>query len=289
MTSPSVVRKAVIPAAGMSTRLLPATKAQPKSMLPVVDKPAMQYVVEEAARNGLTDILIITGRTTRAVADHFDRNLELEAYLTEKGKDADLKEVRAINEIAQIHYTRQATAGGLGQAIGMARSHIGDEPFAVLLPDDLMEETSPVLGEMLAVYEEKRQPVLCLKQVSDEEIQGLGCVAVDDTTVNPVKVNGIVEKPAAGEQPSNLAVIGRYVFGPEIFDTIATVKPGKGGEVQLTDAIEQHIRDGVYGHVFEQGHFDTGNKVGYLRAVISMALQRGDIGPDVRALLDELR
>lgn len=284
----SVVRKAVIPAAGMSTRLLPATKAQPKAMLPVVDKPAMQYVVEEAARNGLTDILIITGRTTRAVADHFDRNLELETHLQDKGKDAEVAEIRGIAEIAQIHYTRQAQAGGLGQAVGMARQHVGDEPFAVLLPDDLMTETSTVLGEMLDVYAEKRRPVLCLKQVSDDEITGLGCVAVDDAGTNPVKVNGIVEKPARGEQPSNLAVIGRYVFGPDIFESIDKVRPGKGGEVQLTDAIEMHLRDGVYGHVFEHGHYDTGNKLGYLRAVLALALERPDLGDDVRAMLGEL-
>ena len=286
MSSP--VRKAVIPAAGLSTRLLPATKAQPKAMLPVVDKPAMQYVVEEAVAAGLTDILIITGRSTRAIEDHFDRSFELEYFLGERGKDAERKEMEAIAEMANIHYVRQSHAAGLGHAIGVARHHVGDEPFAVLLPDDLIHEGSPVLVNMLAIYAERRRPVLALKEVTPEEISGLGCVDPEEVGDRLVRVKGLVEKPAPGEAPSNLAVIGRYVFGPEIFDAIAEVKPGKGGEVQLTDAIAMGIADGVFGHVFEHGHFDTGNKLGYLKAVISLALEHRDIGPDLKRFIDEL-
>ncbi len=283
-----LVRKAVIPAAGLGTRFLPATKAQPKEMLPLVDKPAIQYVVEEAVSVGITDILVITGRGKRSLEDHFDRSFELEYYLQEGGKLAELAEMRRIAEMAEIHYVRQGEPKGLGHAVLVASEHVGKQPFAVLLGDDIMHPDAGVLAGMLDVYERYGHTVLALKEVPPEDISSYGCAAVTLLEDNIVKVEDVVEKPAQEEAPSNLAIMGRYVFGPEIFDVLAETKPGRGGEIQLTDAIKtlgEH--EPVYGWTFRDGRFDVGNKLDYLEATVELALEREDIGPAFRRFLVE--
>jgi UTP--glucose-1-phosphate uridylyltransferase len=283
------VRKVVIPAAGLGTRFLPASKSQPKEMLPVVDKPAIQYVVEEAVRVGIRDILIITGRGKRTLEDHFDRSFELEAELEAKDKQDLLEEVRAIADMADIHYVRQGEAKGLGHAVGVARQHVGDEPFVVMLGDDLMDEKSDVLAQMLAVYRRYGRSVVALKEVARSEVSSYGCVRPEAVEEGLVRLLGIVEKPAADEAPSNLAVMGRYVFTPEIFDALDRIEPGAGGELQLTDAIALLLeQQTVYGYVFETGRYDIGNKLDYLRATVELAIERDDIGPPFRAFLADL-
>jgi UTP--glucose-1-phosphate uridylyltransferase len=284
-----MVRKAVIPAAGLGTRFLPATKAQPKEMLPLVDKPAIQYVVEEAVRAGIRDILIITGRGKRSIEDHFDRTFELELTLEAAGKHDQLKQVREIAEMADIHYVRQGEAKGLGHAVSVARQHVGGEPFAVLLGDDVMDERSQVLEEMLAVHERNGRSVIALKEVARSEISSYGCVRATEAEDDLVRITEIVEKPKPEEAPSNLAVMGRYVFTPEIFDALELVQPGKGSEIQLTDAIGILLKEQtVYGYTFETGRYDIGKKIDYLRATVELALEREDLGPEFRAFLAEL-
>lgn len=285
------VHKAVIPAAGLGTRFLPASKAQPKEMVPVVDKPAIQYVVEEAVRASLSDILVITGRGKRAIEDHFDRTPELEAELERKGKHTELKQMQAIAELAVMHFVRQAEAKGLGHAVGMARQHVGDEPFAVMLGDDIMDEHSHVLEEMLAVHDREGCSVIALKEVDRSEVSSYGCVRAEavDGWDNLVRIEDIVEKPAPEDAPSNLAVMGRYVFNADVFDALDQVQPGSGGEIQLTDAIGLLADDQpVYGYVFEKGRYDIGNKLGYLVATVELALEREDVGPEFRAYLAEV-
>jgi len=285
------VRKAVIPAAGLGTRFLPATKSQPKEMLPVVDKPSIQYVVEEAVRAGLTDILIITGRGKRAIEDHFDRNFELEFYLEQKGKTDLLKEVQDSSELGDIHYIRQKDPLGLGHAVSVAREHVGDEPFAVLLGDDIMVDQSALLRSMLDVHDRYGRSVLALRDVAREEISSYGCVEPEEVGDDLVQVKSIIEKPKPEDAPSTLAVIGRYVFTAEIFDALDRITPGTGGELQLTDAIGLLNQDQtVYGQVFTDGRFDIGQKVDFLRANIELALDRPDLRPETeRFLLDALR
>jgi UTP--glucose-1-phosphate uridylyltransferase len=284
-----MVRKAVIPAAGLGTRFLPATKAQPKEMLPLVDKPAIQYVVEEAVRAGIRDILIITGRGKRSIEDHFDRTFELELTLEAAGKHDQLKQVREIAEMADIHYVRQGEAKGLGHAVSVARQHVGGEPFAVLLGDDVMDERSQVLEEMLAVHERNGRSVIALKEVARSEISSYGCVRATEAEDELERITEIVEKPKPEEAPSNLAVMGRYVFTPEIFDALELVQPGKGSEIQLTDAIGILLKEQtVYGYTFETGRYDIGKKIDYLRATVELALEREDLGPEFRAFLAEL-
>jgi UTP--glucose-1-phosphate uridylyltransferase len=287
----SRVRKAVIPAAGLGTRFLPATKSQPKEMLPVVDKPSIQYVVEEAVRAGLTDILIITGRGKRAIEDHFDRNFELEFYLEQQGKTDLLKEVQESSELGDIHYIRQKDPLGLGHAVSVAREHVGNEPFAVMLGDDIMVDDSKLLRSMLDVHDRYGRSVLALKDVTEDEISAYGCVEPEEVDEDLVRVKSIVEKPAKAEAPSTLAVIGRYVFTTEIFDALDRIQPGRGGELQLTDAIGLLNQDQtVYGQVFTDGRFDIGQKVDFLRANIELALDREDLRPETEAfLLDALR
>lgn len=280
------VTKAVLPAAGLSTRHLPAAKAQPKAMFPVVDKPAIQYVVEEAVDAGLSDILIITGRGTRAIEDHFDRAVELEVALEAKGKHEELKLVREITEMATLHYVRQREAKGLGHAVSVAHHHVGDDAFAVLLPDDLM--TTPVLQGMLEVHERTGRPVLALMEVGPDEISAYGCAAVEEDGDGMVRVTGLIEKPDPGEAPSNLAVMGRYVLTSDIFPAIERVAPGKGGEIQVTDAIAALTDEGVYGYRFSEGRYDTGNKLDYLKTIVEYALVRDDLGPDFLAFLHEV-
>jgi UTP--glucose-1-phosphate uridylyltransferase len=283
------IRKAVIPAAGLGTRFLPATKAQPKEMLALVDKPAIQYVVEEAVRSGITDLLIITGRGKRSLEDHFDRSFELEYYLEQGGKFDQLAEMQAIAEMADIHYVRQGEPKGLGHAVSVAREHVGDEPFAVLLGDDIMHERSGVLDNMLQVFERYGRSVVAFKEVAPQEISSYGCATPEPLDDHLIRVLDIVEKPSVEEAPSNLAVMGRYLFTPEIFTALDQVKPGKGGEIQLTDAIKVLLSDQtVYGWTFREGRFDVGSKLDYLRATVELALEREDLGPEFRVFLAEL-
>jgi UTP--glucose-1-phosphate uridylyltransferase len=280
------VRKAVIPAAGLGTRFLPATKAQPKEMLPVVDTPAIQLVVEEAVRAGITDILIITGRNKRSIEDHFDRAVELEMFLEEKGKFDELKQMRALSEMAEIHYIRQGEALGLGHAVGMAEMHVGGEPFAVLLGDDLIHHSVPLLAEMLRTYETHGRSVIAGMEVPHEDIAYYGCITPEPVDEHLAKVLSIVEKPDPSEAPSDLAAIGRYVFSPDIFTTLRQIKPGRGDELQLTDAINLLAQEQtVYAYRFDHGRFDVGNKLDYLKATVELALERDDIGPAFRAYL----
>jgi UTP--glucose-1-phosphate uridylyltransferase len=286
-----MVRKAVIPAAGLGTRFLPATKAQPKEMLPLVDKPAIQYVVEEAVRAGLHDILVITGRGKRTLEDHFDRSLELEQALAQGGREADARAMRDIADLAKIHYVRQGDPKGLGHAVGVAREHVGDEPFAVLLPDDLMAESSHVLEQMVAASERTGASVIALKQFPPEEISLYGCPLIDPVGDDDelVRIRGLVEKPRAEDAPSNLAIMGRYVLTPAIFDCIERVPPGRGGEIQLTDAMAMLLeREPLWGLRFTAGRYDTGNKLDWLRATVELALLREDLGPGFRKYLGEV-
>ena len=283
------VRKAVIPAAGLGTRFLPATKAQPKEMLPVVDKPAIQHVVEEAVRAGLRDILIITGRGKRSVEDHFDRSFELEHYLEGSGKTDLLEEMREIADMGHIHYLRQGEPRGLGHAVGVAREHVGEEPFAVLLGDDIMTEESHVLRDMLDIHERYGRSVVALKEFPRKDISSYGCVKPEQVEENLVRVLDIVEKPRPEDAPSNLAVMGRYVFTPEIFEALDRTGPGAGGEIQLTDAMAGLLKEEtIYGHVFEHGRYDIGDKLDYLRATVEMAIERDDLGPQFRTFLADL-
>ena len=283
------VRKAVIPAAGLGTRFLPATKAQPKEMIPVVDKPAIQYVVEEAVRAGIDDILVITGRGKRSIEDHFDRNVELEAALEASGKDDDVKEIRRLAELAHIHFIRQGDALGLGHAVSVARKHVGDEPFVVLLGDDMMDERSRLLEAMLDAFVRHEASVIALLEVRPDEISAYGAATVEPVDESLVRLRAVVEKPDPADAPSNLAVIGRYVFTPTIFDALDRTPPGRGGEIQLTDAIGLLLeREPVYGLPFETGRYDIGKKLDYLRATVELALERDDLGPEFGAYLTDL-
>lgn len=282
----NTVTKAVIPAAGLGTRFLPATKAQPKEMLALVDKPAIQYVVEEAVAAGITDILIITGRGKRSLEDHFDRSFELEYHLAKGGKNEQVEEMMAIADMANIHYVRQGEPNGLGHAVGVARQHVGDHPFAVMLGDDIM--TSGVLSDMMGAFSRHGRSTVALKKVSKQEISSYGCAAVEHAVGSLVRLSDIVEKPSPEEAPSDLAVMGRYIFTPEIFDVIDQTKPGRGGEIQLTDAIKTLMAaQDVYGWTFTDGRYDIGNKLDYLRATVELALQREDLGPAFRQYLVE--
>jgi UTP--glucose-1-phosphate uridylyltransferase len=283
------VGKAVIPAAGLGTRFLPLTKAQPKEMVPLVDRPAIQYVVEEAVRAGLDDILIITGRTKRSVEDHFDRAVELELELEKRGKHDDLELVRSLADLADIHYVRQAEPLGLGHAVGVAAKHVGDHPFAVLLPDDVMVDDAALLSGMIGAFEEREATILALMEVEGDAISAYGSADIDPGDGAVVAVRGVVEKPKPEDAPSNLAVIGRYVFTPEIFESIEQVKPGVGGEIQLTDAIALLLeRQPVYGYRFTTGRYDTGNKLDWLTATVELAAARDDLGPAFRAFLRDI-
>jgi UTP--glucose-1-phosphate uridylyltransferase len=283
------VTKAVIPAAGLGTRFLPATKAQPKEMLPVVDKPAIQYVVEEAVRSGIDDILIITGRGKKAIEDHFDRSVELEADLHAKGKDSLLAEVLDLASLADIHYVRQGEALGLGHAVAVARKHVGEQPFAVMLGDDIMDEHSTVLSEMIDAHQSTgAAAVIACKQFPLEEVGAYGSIAYAEVGPRLLKVLSIVEKPKPEEAPSTWGVMGRYVFTPDIFASIDRTKPGAGGEIQLTDAIGGLLPDlEVFAYTFDEGRYDIGSKLDYLRATVELALAREDLGPDFRAWLSD--
>ncbi|HYI62712.1 MAG TPA: UTP--glucose-1-phosphate uridylyltransferase GalU [Acidimicrobiales bacterium] len=288
MQTPRRVTTAVIPAAGLGTRFLPATKAQPKEMLPVVDKPAIQYVVEEAVRAGIDDILIITGRGKRSLEDHFDRNFELEYLLGKKGKHDQRDELVDIAELADIHYVRQGEPLGLGHAISVARKHVGDNPFAVLLGDEWMRADVGLLEGMIATYDRYQQSVIALKEVSDEEISRYGCARPEPVSDGLVRILDVIEKPDPATAPSNLAVMGRYILTPEIFEALGRITPGSGGELQLTDAIALLLeRQAVYGYTFTEGRYDTGQVLDYLKVIVELASERDDLGPEFRSFLSD--
>jgi UTP--glucose-1-phosphate uridylyltransferase len=285
MSHPNPVTKAVIPAAGLGTRFLPATKAMPKEMLPVVDQPAIQYVVAEAARAGLNDVLMVTGRSKRALEDHFDRVPSLEATLQGKGDEEKLRRIQEATALGDIHYIRQGDPLGLGHAVLCARHHVGHEPFAVLLGDDLIDERDDLLGPMIAVQQRTGGSVIALMEVDPAQISAYGCADVETVDGQGyVKVNGLVEKPTPEEAPSNYAVIGRYVLHPAVFDVLEHTAPGRGGEIQLTDALQELASSdgeggGVYAVVFRGRRYDTGDKLSYIQAVVQLASEREDLGP----------
>ncbi|MGW5363907.1 UTP--glucose-1-phosphate uridylyltransferase GalU [Actinopolymorpha pittospori] len=290
----STVRKAVIPAAGLGTRFLPATKATPKEMLPVVDKPAIQYVVEEAVAAGLEDVLMITGRGKRALEDHFDRAYELEETLREKGDHERLAEVQLSSRLADVHYVRQGAPNGLGHAVLCAAPHVGAAPFAVLLGDDLIDERDPLLPTMIEVQKARGGSVVALIEVDPAQVHLYGCAAVEATDqTDVVRITDLVEKPDAADAPSNLAIIGRYVLAPEVFDVLRETPPGRGGEIQLTDALRTLAQlpasEGgtVHGVLFRGRRYDTGDRADYLRATVRLASEREDIGPDFLRWLRE--
>jgi UTP--glucose-1-phosphate uridylyltransferase len=280
------ITKAVIPAAGLGTRFLPATKAMPKEMLPVVDMPAIQYVVQEAVSAGLHDVLMITGRNKNALENHFDKVGELEQMLTAKGDLAKLEKVKYATDLADVHYVRQGDPKGLGHAVLRAKMHVGDEPFAVLLGDDIIDERDVLLERMLEVQQQRNTTVVALLEVDPSQTHLYGVATIEPTDENDVvRVTDLVEKPAQGTAPSNLAIIGRYVIRPEVFGVLEHTQPGKGGEIQLTDALLEMAHDeenlgGVYGVVFRGRRYDTGDKLDYLKAIVQLASDRDDLGPD---------
>ena len=287
------ITKAVIPAAGLGTRFLPATKAMPKEMLPVVDRPAIQYVVEEAVEAGLTDVLMVTGRNKNALENHFDRVAELEATLEAKGDTAKLAKVNESTDLADMHYVRQGDPLGLGHAVLRAHMHVGNVPFAVLLGDDIIDARDPLLTRMLDEQVARDASIVALLEVDPDSIHLYGAAAVEATDdPDVVRVTGLVETPAKEVAPSNYAVIGRYVLKPEVFGILEHTPPGKGGEIQLTDALMTMAGDvegtgGVYGVVFRGRRYDTGDKLDYIKAVIQLAADRDDLGPDLRPWLIE--
>lgn len=285
------IRKAVIPAAGFGTRFLPATKATPKEMLPIVDKPTIQYIVEEALQSGIEEILIISGHAKRAIEDHFDTTPGLEQHLEEQGKQDLLDMIRNISEI-NIHYIRQKHMRGLGDAILCAQSFIDDEPFAVLLGDDVIyNETNPALRQMIDVYNEIGSTILGCQEVPEEKVSAYGIVKgfPVENPANVMRVADMIEKPSIEEAPSRYAVLGRYIITPDVFEVLKRTKPGKGGEVQLTDALKvMAAREAVYAYCFEGKRYDVGDKLGFLKATVEYALRRNDLGGPFRTYLKEL-
>jgi UTP--glucose-1-phosphate uridylyltransferase len=284
------ITKAVIPAAGLGTRFLPATKAMPKEMLPVVDKPAIQYVVEEAVAAGLNDVIMITGRNKSALENHFDRVGELEETLERKGDTERLEKVNYSTDLADVHYVRQGDPKGLGHAVLRAKMHVGNEPFAVLLGDDIIDERDVLLSRMIEVADEKNASVIALLEVDPSQAYLYGVATVDATDEDDVvRITGLVEKPPTGTQESNLIIIGRYVLQPEIFGILEHTEPGKGGEIQLTDALQELAKDniagGVYGVVFRGRRYDTGDRLDYIKAIVQLAVDREDLGEALRPWL----
>lgn len=283
------VRKAIIPAAGLGTRFLPATKAQPKEMLPIVDKPTIQYIIEEAVAAGIQDIIIVTGRNKRSIEDHFDRSIELELELERGQKQEMLEMVRDISEMANIHYIRQKEPRGLGHAILAARHFIGNEPFAVLLGDDVVISQKPCLGQMLDVYNEYRTSILGVQTVEPQVVNKYGIIAGKQVDERVYKVSDMVEKPALDEAPSNVAVLGRYIITPEIFEFLETQDAGKGGEIQLTDALKRLAREqAMYAYDFKGHRYDVGTKVGFIQANIEFALRSQELRQEMKEYLKAL-
>lgn len=272
------VRKAIIPAAGFGTRFLPATKAQPKEMLPIVDKPTLQYIIEEVVESGIEEILIITGRNKKSIEDHFDRSIELELELEKKGKTDLLEEIRKISDMVNIHYIRQKEPKGLGHAIYCAKSFIGNEPFAVLLGDDVVYAHKPCLKQMIEVHDEYKTTILGVQEVPREDVNKYGIIEAKFIEDRIYKVKGLVEKPDIDHAPSNIAILGRYIINPAIFEILEHTKPGKGGEIQLTDALKELVaREAMYAYNFEGRRYDVGDKQGFLEATVEYALRREDL------------
>ncbi|MGH2778975.1 MAG: UTP--glucose-1-phosphate uridylyltransferase GalU [Actinomycetota bacterium] len=289
-----IVRKAVIPAAGLGTRFLPATKSQPKEMLPVIDKPGIQYIVEDAVRAGIEDILIITSRGKSAIEDHFDRSLELEQHLEAVGKTDELAEVRAIGEMAEVHFVRQKEPRGFGHAVSVARSHVGDEPFVVMVGDEIVPERiddePPFLERMIECYEQTSSSVVAVQRMPLEEISSYGVVDPAEWTADDlVRMRGMVEKPARNDAPSDLGSVGHYVFSPDIFDAIDRTSAGVGGEIQLTDAINLLAQEkSVFAYIHDGPIYDVGKKLDYLKATIELALRRDDLAKPLMDYLNEV-
>jgi UTP--glucose-1-phosphate uridylyltransferase len=287
------VTKAVIPVAGLGTRFLPATKAMPKEMLPLIDKPVIQYVVEEAVNAGLQDVLMVTGRNKNALENHFDRVAELEANLERKGDTDRLAKVMASTDLANIHYVRQGDPMGLGHAVLRAKAHIADHSFALLLGDDVMDSRDVLLTKMLEVHEATGENVVALMEVDPSQIHLYGCAVIDgEIEEGVVRITGLIEKPKNEEAPSNLAIIGRYVLRPELFDILEETEPGRGGEIQLTDALMQAAQKperagGVLGVVFKGRRYDTGDKLDFIKATLRLGVDRDDIGSELRSWLHE--
>lgn len=283
------VRKAIIPAAGLGTRFLPATKAQPKEMLPIVDKPTLQYIIEEAVESGIEEILIITGRNKKSIEDHFDKSVELEMELESKGKYDLLEEVQHISNMVNIHYIRQKEPKGLGHAIYCAKSFIGNEPFAVLLGDDIVYGEKPCLRQMIDIYNEYKTTVLGVQEVDIKDVSKYGIVAGKHIEDRVHKVQNLVEKPAPDEAPSNIAILGRYIINPAIFEILEHTQPGKGGEIQLTDALKVLAqKEAMYAYIFEGRRYDVGDKMGFLEATIEFALRRDDLREGFLQYLQQL-
>lgn len=272
------VKKAVIPAAGLGTRFLPATKAQPKEMLPIVDKPTIQYIIEEAVASGIEEILIITGKNKRAIEDHFDKSVELENELESKGKEDLLKITRDISNLADIYYIRQKEPKGLGHAINCARTFVGNEPFAVMLGDDVVDSKKPCLKQLMDCYDQYKTTIVGVQEVNHSDVYKYGIVDGMHIEDNVYKVRDLVEKPKVEEAPSDIAILGRYIIVPEIFKILANTKPGKGGEIQLTDALKSLMHsEAMYACAFEGRRYDVGDKLGFLEATVEYALQRDDL------------
>jgi len=284
------VRKAVFPAAGLGTRFLPATKASPKEMLPLVDKPLIQYVVEEAVASGIESVIIVTGRGKASIEDHFDVSFELEKLLQERGKQEELKAMRAISEMARISYVRQREALGLGHAVLQARDLVGDEPFAVMLSDDIIDSETPALRQLLDVYEKYDAPVVAVFEVEGEAISRFGVIAGEEVEEGVYKIKDMVEKPAQSEAPSNLAIIGRYILTPDIFDEIEKTTPGAIGEIQITDAMRSLLKKRPFYAVrFKGTRYDAGDKLGFLIATVEFALKHEDLAPEFREYLQSMK
>ena len=284
------VRKAVFPAAGLGTRFLPATKASPKEMLPLVDKPLIQYVVEEAVASGIESVIIVTGRGKASIEDHFDVSFELEKLLQERGKQEELKAMRAISEMARVSYVRQREALGLGHAVLQARDLVGDEPFAVMLSDDIIDSETPALRQLLDVYEKYDAPVVAVFEVEGEAISRFGVIAGEEVEEGVYKIKDMVEKPAQSEAPSNLAIIGRYILTPDIFDEIEKTTPGAIGEIQITDAMRSLLKKRPFYAVrFKGTRYDAGDKLGFLIATVEFALKHEDLAPEFREYLQSLK
>lgn len=282
------IKKAIIPAAGLGTRFLPATKATPKEMLPIIDKPMIQYIVEEAIASGIEDILIVTGKNKRAIEDHFDHSFELESHLEEKQKLQELFDVRQSGNV-EIHYIRQKEPKGLGHAVWCARKFIGDEPFAVLLGDDIIDADTPGLKQLINQYDQTGASVVAVQEVLANETNRYGIIEYKEQQGKVYKVEGMIEKPQPGTTDSRMAIMGRYILTPEIFTILDQQKVGAGGEVQLTDAIEQllHSQD-VFGYAFEGERYDVGEKLGFVKTTIDLALKRADLKDDVLTYLQEI-
>jgi UTP--glucose-1-phosphate uridylyltransferase len=287
---PKRVRKAVFPAAGLGTRFLPATKASPKEMLPLVDKPLIQYVVEEAVASGIESVIIVTGRGKSAIEDHFDVSFELEALLRERGKEDSLRLVRQITDMVRVSYVRQREALGLGHAILQARDLVGDEPFAVMLSDDVIDSRTPALRQLLDVYEKYDAPVLATMEVAGEAISRFGVIDSEEVGDGVYRIKDMVEKPPLAEAPSNLAIIGRYILTPDIFEEIEATKAGAIGEIQITDAMRALLRKrDFYAVRFEGTRYDAGDKLGFLMATVEFGLKHDDLAPAFREYLKALR